>query len=182
MSRIQTINTKNAKGRAKELLDGVQENLGMTPNMMRTMAHSPAVLEAYLKASTALSSGILSAKLREKIALSVAQANDCNYCLAAHTAIGKIVGLSEEIIRDSRQNKSADRKEAIVLEFVQKMVADRGVVNDQDITRLRDIGCGDAEIVEIVANISLNIFTNYFNHVADPIADFPQAEKIQINA
>ena len=149
--------------------------------MMRTMAHSPAVLEAYLQASTALSSGVLSARLREQIALAVAQANSCNYCLAIHTAIGKVVGLSEEVIRDSRQGKSTDRMEGEVLSFVQKMVVNRGIVNDQDITRLRKVGYGDAEIAEIVTNISLNIFTNYFNHVADPAVDFPQIEEIGIS-
>ena len=113
--------------------------------MMRTMAHSPAVLETYLNASAALAGGTLSSKLREQIALGVAQANNCNYCLAAHTAIGKIVGLNEEVIRDSRQGKSTDRTEGEVLSFVQKMVVNRGIVNDQDITRLRKVGYDDAE-------------------------------------
>lgn len=182
MARIQPISPEKIQEKTKELLDGVQEKLGMTPNMMRTMGQSPAALEAYLKASTALSTGSLSTRLREQIALSVAQENGCNYCLAAHTTIGKIVGLSEEEIRDSRQSKSTDKKEAVILGFVSKIVAHRGIVQDEDITRLRDIGCDDGEIAEIVANVCINIFTNYFNHIADPAVDFPEAENISLKS
>ena len=93
MPRIQALDPASATGRAKELLDGVRRKLGRTPNLMRTMANSPAVLEAYLGFSGALAGGTLPVKLREQIALAVAQVNGCDYCLAAHTAIGKSAGL-----------------------------------------------------------------------------------------
>ena len=100
MSRLQAINPKEATGRTKELLDEVYSKLGMTPNLVRVLANSPDVLQAYLSFSDALSNGLLSARLREQIALTVAQANRSSYCLAAHTAIGKTVGLSKESILD----------------------------------------------------------------------------------
>ena len=106
MSRLQTLDPQTATGQAKQLLDGVQKELGFTPNIMRTMANSPAVLQGYLNFSNALSQGARSPKSPEQIALVVAQDNDCGYCLAAHSAIGRTVGLSEESRRDSRRGES----------------------------------------------------------------------------
>jgi uncharacterized peroxidase-related enzyme len=178
MPRLQALDPKHVTGKAKDLLDGVQAKVGFTPNLARTMANSPAVLEAYLNFSAALSRGALSAKLREQIALTVAQANGCTYCLAVHTAIGKIVGLSKEAILDSRQGQSPDSKVAATMQFARKLVAQRGWVSDEDLQRLRNVGFGDGEIAEVVAHVALNIFTNYFNHVAGTHVDFPSAPEL----
>jgi len=94
MPRITALNPAETTGQTKKLLDGVQAKLGMTPNLMRTLANAPAALEAYLHFGAALGSGVLDAKFREQIAIAVAQANSCEYCLSAHSAIGKMVGLS----------------------------------------------------------------------------------------
>ena len=103
MQRITAINPAQATGRAKQLLDGVQAKLGMTPNLMRSLATAPAALEAYLHFGAALATGTLDAKFREQISLAVAQANSCEYCLSAHSAIGKMVGLKpEEILAGPR--------------------------------------------------------------------------------
>ena len=178
MPRLQAINAENADGIAKELLENIQARLGMTPNLMRTIANSPAVLQAYLGFGEALAKGTLSPKLREQIALTVSEANGCNYCLAAHSAIGRSVGLSEEAILDSRRHSSTDKKDNVVLQFARKLVDNRGFVDDIDISKLRDVGCADGEIAEIVANVTHNIFTNYFNQVADTAIDFPQVEAL----
>lgn len=178
MQRLQAQDPKQATGKAKDLLDGIQAKVGFTPNLARTMANSPAVLEAYLNFSAALSTGGLSARLREQIALTVAQANGCTYCLAAHTAIGKMVGLSEEAVLDSRQGGSPDSTVAATLKFARRLIEQRGRVSDEDLLRLRKIGYGDGEIAEVVANVALNIFTNYFNHVAGTQVDFPPAPSL----
>ena len=177
MSRLKAIDSKHAEGKAKDLLNQVQNKLGMTPNIMRTMANSPAVLQAYLGFSEALR-GVLPAKLREQIALTVAEANNCNYCLAAHSAIGRSVGLSDETILDSRKGFSTNSKDEAALRFASRLVENRGFVTDEDVTGLRDAGYGDEEIAEIVANVTFNIFTNYFNHVAVPEVDFPQVKEL----
>ncbi len=166
MPRLQPIHPETATGKAKELLDGVHKKLGMTPNLMRTMANSPAVLEAFLAFNGAIAGGSLSAKLREQIALAVAEANRCDYCLSAHAAIGRLVGLSDEQVLNSRRGSSPDSKVAAALRFARTLVDKRGWVIDEDVTRLRVAGYGEAEIAEIVANVVLNIFTKYFNHVA----------------
>jgi uncharacterized peroxidase-related enzyme len=178
MSRILQINPQSATGKAKELLDAVQSKLGLVPNMTRAMANSPAVLDGYLSLSGALSKGALSAKSREQIALAVAQANECEYCLAAHSAIGKMVGLSVDQILDSRRGTSVDPKTDAIIQFARQVVDQRGLVSDANIAQVRAAGLDDGAIAEVVANVALNIFTNYFNHVAETEIDFPRAEAL----
>ena len=176
MPRLKAIETDKAEPKTKALLDGVQKKLGMTPNLMRTMANSPAVLEAYLGLGSALAKGTLSAKLREQIALTVGELNGCQYCLSAHSALGKMVGLSDEEVADSRRSVSPDRKTEAVLQFANKVVTERGWVSDDDVAALRTVGASDAEVAEIVATVAANIFSNYFNHLADTDVDFPEVE------
>jgi uncharacterized peroxidase-related enzyme len=179
MIRIQAINYEQSTGKAKELLDAVKAKLGMTPNMMKTMAQSPAVLEAYLNFSGALSSGKLSARLREQIALISAEVNGCGYCASAHTAIGKMVGLDEDAILAARKGTAADAKTDAALKFARAVIVNRGEVSDADLQAVKDAGFSDGEIGEIVANVALNIFTNYFNEIAKTDIDFP---KVQLGA
>ena len=176
MPRLKAIETTEADPKSKALLEGVKRKLGMTPNLMRTMANSAAVLEAYLAFGDALGKGYLSAKLREQIALTVGELNGCQYCLSAHSALGKMVGLSDEEIADSRRGVSADRRTEAALQFARKVVSERGWVSDDDVASLRAAGTSDAEIAEVVAHVAVNIFSNYFNHVADTEVDFPEVE------
>ncbi len=178
MSRIHQIAPDSATGKAKELLDAVHGKLGLVPNITRAMANSPAVLEGYLGLSGALGKGSLSAKNREQIALAVGQANHCDYCLAAHSAIGKMVGLTPDQILDSRRGTAIDPKADAVIRFARKLVDDRGRVSDADVAEVRAAGLNDGAIAEVVANVALNIFTNYFNHVAETDIDFPKVEPI----
>jgi len=179
MPRIPAINPEHATGQAAKLLEGIESKLGVAPNIMRTMANSPSVLQGYLDFSHALSKGNLSAKFREQIALAVSEVNDCQYCLSAHSAIGRSVGLSEEAIRDSRRGESPDTKEATALAFTRNVVENRGWVSDEDVAKLRKVGFSQGDIVELIANISLILFTNYFNHVAETEVDFPAVSKLE---
>jgi uncharacterized peroxidase-related enzyme len=174
MPRISPVNPAAATGKAKQLLDAVQAKLGLTPNLMKTLAHAPAALEAYLNFNGALASGVLDSRFREQIALTVAQTNTCEYCLAAHTALGSLTGLSREEIAASREAQSPDAKRSAGLRFAHALVVQRGEVSDATLAKLRAAGYSDAEITEIVANVAVNIFTNYFNHVAQTEVDFPR--------
>ena len=165
MARIWRPDPRELTGEARELLEGVQQRLGMTPNMMKVMAASPAVLRAYLGFSVALAEGTLTARFREMIALLVAQGNNCQYCLSRHAAIARRMGLSESDIWGSQQSHSDDIKEDAGLKFARDLVALRGQVNDEAARSLRAAGYNDAGILEIVANVALNIFSTYFNHV-----------------
>ncbi|MDX1969181.1 MAG: carboxymuconolactone decarboxylase family protein [Planctomycetaceae bacterium] len=178
MSRIPQIPPESAVGRAKELLDAVKNKLGLVPNMTRAMANSPAVLDGYLSLSGALSKGNLTAKQREQIALAVGEVNGCDYCLAAHSAIGKMVGLTAEQIMDSRRGTAVDPKAEALVKFARRVVDERGRVSDLDLADARVAGLDDAALAEVVAHVALNLFTNYFNHVAETEIDFPKVEPI----
>jgi uncharacterized peroxidase-related enzyme len=169
------IDPNTATGNAKELLDGIQAKVGMTPNLYRIMANSPAALGGLMDFGGALAKGSLSAKLREQIALVVAETNGCDYCLAAHSAVGKSLGLSKEALLDSRRGSAADTKTRAALAFAGALVENRGHVADEDLQHVRDGGYDDGAIVEIIATVALNTFTNYFNHVAETPVDFPEA-------
>jgi uncharacterized peroxidase-related enzyme len=178
MSRIPQIDPTTATGRAKELLDAVKDKLGLVPNMTRAMANAPAVLDGYLQLRGALGKGILPSKIREQIALAVSQANGCDYCLAAHSAIARTVGLTAEQIRDSRLGNAVDPKADALIRFARKVVDARGRVGDNDLDDVRKAGFDDGAIAEVVANVALMIFTNYFNLVAEPDIDFPRAPEV----
>ncbi|HBE69374.1 MAG TPA: peroxidase [Planctomycetaceae bacterium] len=179
MPRIQAIKSEAASAKTTKLFDSIQAKLGMVPNMMRTMGHSPSTLSAYLQFSGSLAGGSLSAQHREAIALAVGQANQCDYCLSAHSALGKMAGLTQEQIRDARLASAVDSKTDALLRFARKLVDQHGHVADDDLQELRDQGFGEGEISEVIANVALNIFTNYFNHVADPDNDFPRAQPLE---
>ncbi len=176
MPRIEPVNLDTATGKSKELLDGVQKKLGMVPNIMRTFAQSPALLQAYLGFSGGLSQGVLPPKLREQIALAVSEQNGCGYCVAAHTAIGKALGLSPQEASDARRGVSPDGRTEAALHFAVRIVETRGWVTDDDLGEVRQAGYTDAEIVEIVGNTALILFANYFNHVVKTDVDFPAPE------
>lgn len=182
MSRIAAIQPDAATGKAQELFTAVAHKLGLVPNMTRVMAQSPSVLEGYLALSGALSKGSLPAKVREQIALAVAEANGCDYCLAAHSAVGKMVGLTADQIIDSRHATSVEPKTEALLKLTHQVVAERGRVSDADIAAARDAGVSDVEIVEVVGQVALNLFTNYFNIVADTEVDFPRAPALPVGS
>lgn len=180
MSRITQIQPEVATGTAKELLGVVKSKMGKVPNLTKALANSPAALNAYLQFNGALASGMLSAKIREQIALTVGQANACDYCLSAHSTVGKLVGLTPDQILNSRRGHDEDAKTNAILHFSQLVTQTRGRVSDADLQTLRDLGVSEAEITEVVGQVALNLFTNYFNHVANTDIDFPKVEASQI--
>jgi len=173
VSRLPAIQTETANGKAKQLLEAVQSKLKMTPNMTRVMANSSAVLEGYLSFSGALATGSLPAKLREEIALAVGEHNACQYCVSAHTAIGKLTGLTDAEIERARDARSSSAKSAAALAFAQKLLVGKGQVTDADFEAVRQAGFGEGAIAEIIAHVALNVFTNYFNLAAATDVDFP---------
>ncbi|MBF6414925.1 carboxymuconolactone decarboxylase family protein [Nocardia cyriacigeorgica] len=174
MSRLPLIQPDTATGKAADLLAGVQQALGVTPNMTKAMVNSPAVLEAYLGFSAALAGGALSAPTRERIALLVAEENGCDYCLSAHSYIGaNIAKLDADEIAGARHGQSADPKAAAALAFATALVRTKGGVEEADIESARAAGLNAAEITEVIANVALNVFTNYLNKAVDTEIDWP---------
>ena len=179
MSRISTVNDATASTEQKELLASVKKAMGMIPNLVSTLAQSPAAAGAYLAFNGALSKGTLSGKLREQISLAVGEANSCNYCVSAHSLLGQKAGLNSEEVLAARSAESADPKSEAALAFAKKVANHRGNVTDEDVSGLRDLGFTDGDIVEIIANTALNIFTNYFNNAVGTVIDFPIAPKLE---
>jgi uncharacterized peroxidase-related enzyme len=173
MHRLKAINTNTATGKTKALFAELQKEGGTITNMMRTMANSPAVLGGYLKFRDALAGGMLSARLREQIALAVAWADESQYCIAVHTAGAKSLGLNEDDLAACRRFASNDLKEEAALQFAFRIVMTRGEASAQDVESVRQAGFSDAQIAEIIANVALNIFANYFNKVAGVAVDSP---------
>lgn len=174
MSRLPAVDPNVATGKAKDLLTAVRGALGMVPNMTRVMANSPAVLEGYLGLSGALGKGLLDAKTREQLALETSQENECDYCLSAHTAIGKMVGLTPEQIGEARHGHGKDAKTSAALAFSRQVLETRGQISDADLAAVRAAGYNDGEIAEIIAHVALNVLTNYFNNAAQVDVDFPK--------
>ena len=172
MARINPVG-RDADSKTQKLLGAVQKNMGMVPNMIATMAQSPAVVQAYLKFNQSLAGGSLSAPLRQQISLTVSEADQCNYCLSAHSFLGSKAGLNESDLLDARHGTASDDKINAALTFARKIVDNRGHLSDEDLEEVRREGYTDGEIAEIVANVALTIFTNYFNQVAETEIDFP---------
>lgn len=176
MQRIERLNEADASAETADLLAAVKKQMGGVPNILGTMARSNAALGAYLGFTGALGKGKLSAKLGEQIALAVAGANGCDYCASVHTAVGGQHGLSSDELTNNLEARSADPRAQAALSFTAKVMRSRGHVTDSDLQAARDAGFSDEELIEIVAHVALNTFTNYFNHVAGTEIDFPHVK------
>jgi uncharacterized peroxidase-related enzyme len=180
MQRIPALTTATAPAASQPLLEAVGQKLGMVPNLFKTFAHSPAVLQYYLVGSEALGGGVLSAALREQIALVTAGENECDYCASAHTLMGKGAGLEAAEMADNLRGRSTHTKTQAALDFAAAIVSTRGRISDAHLNAVRSAGYGDAEVVEIVAVVAANIFTNYFNHIAGTVIDFPAVKSAAV--
>ena len=176
MNRITQLDPTSATGKTKQLFDGVQAKLGVVPNLFRVLGNSSAALEGYLNFSGALAGGVLNAKVREQIALAVAEINDCNYCRNAHAYLGAKAGLDDRQIADARNVVADDEHTAAILNLARSIVVQRGELSETEFKAARAAKLTDAEIVETTANVALNILTNYVNHVAQTVVDFPEVK------
>ena len=172
MPRIQAIPLESATGKAHDLLTAVKDQLGGVPNIFQTMAQSPTVLEAYLNFNTTLSQGDLPSEIVEQIAITVAGKNQCDYCASVHTTLGQDAGIASDELHRNLSGNSADSKTQSVLIFCREIIENRGDVDDSSLNALRTAGYSDSQILEIIAHIAVNTFTNYFNRVAQTTVDF----------
>ncbi|TJY62279.1 carboxymuconolactone decarboxylase family protein [Sinimarinibacterium sp. CAU 1509] len=173
MSRIPAVDPASATGEARQLLDAVQAQLGVTPNFIRVLANSPSALKAFLGIYQIAGEGRLEAQTRERIALAVAQENACEYCVSAHTAIGRKHGLSNEEMLANRGGGSTDERAAAAVSFAKSLMENRGDVSGAEVQAIRNAGYGDAELVEIIVHVALNALTNILGKAAQVDIDFP---------
>lgn len=178
-TRIKTLNPETTTGESKELFDAVNKKLGFIPNLVKVFGNSPATLKSYLSLGELAASGNFSNKFREQLALAIAEENACNYCLSAHTAIGKMNGLSEEQTEQSRLGLSGDEKTQAGLKFAKLVTRSRGQVTTDDIQAVKEAGYNDEDVLEIILNVVSNSLTNYVNHLAETEIDFPEVKSGQ---
>lgn len=178
MSRLPIPATiEDAPAQSQSLLEAVKKQLGVVPNLFRLVANSPAALQGYLGLSGALAKGTLPAATRERIALAVAEVNGCDYCLSAHTYIGKnLAKLDDAEITANRNGASNDPVADAAVRFAVKVAQARGHVSDEDVRAVKLAGYDDAQVIEIVQHVALNTWTNYINEVAKTEIDFPVVE------
>lgn len=179
MSRIAPVTPEQAKGEVKEIYDDIKKNMGgKIPNVFQYMGNSSAMLQSFFSINEALNHTSLSPKLRSQIALAVGQANECNYCLSAHTTIAGGQGLQSNEIMSARKGEAQDPKIRAILHFAKLVVEKRGKVSEQDVKALKSAGVKDSELVEIILTININMLTNYFNHIVDTPIDFAAAPQL----
>ena len=175
MSRLSIPTVDTAPEASKPLLAAVHQQLGVIPNLMKLVGHSPAALEGYLSLNGALAKGKLDAKLRERIALAVAEYNGCDYCLSAHDYLGRnVANLSGDEIDAARDARSGDARANAALKVARRVAESRGRVSDADLAALRAADFDEGSVIEIVAAVALNVLTNYVNNVAQTDIDFPK--------
>jgi len=182
MSRLSIPARDDVPEASKPILDAVNRQLGVVPNMFRLFASSPAALTG-LASLDAANAKTLSLKTRNGIALAVAQVNGCGYCLSAHTYVGvNLAKISPEEARLNRQGRSGDAKIAAAVRFAAKVAEARGKVSDADLADVRNAGFSDAQVVEIVSVVAQNVLTNLLNNVAETDIDFPVVTADELKA
>ncbi|KWW32792.1 putative peroxidase-related enzyme [Cupriavidus metallidurans] len=177
-ARVPLVDQRTAPAASVTAIEQIQTAFGVVPNMFRAVANSPAALQSMWGSFGALGGGTISAQLGEKIAVAVADRNRCEYCLAAHTALGRKAGASAEEMAAAQAGLSNEPKTAAALAFAVKVVEARGQISETEVASLRQVGFSDEEIVEILAHVALNLFTNYVNVVFNVPVDFPSVKLI----
>ncbi|WP_332852042.1 carboxymuconolactone decarboxylase family protein [Duganella sp. S19_KUP01_CR8] len=173
MNRIPLVTPADTTGERQQLLAQIHGAFGATPNMFKAVANSTAALKSMWGSFGALGGGVIDAKLGEQIAVAIADRNACDYCLAAHTALGRKAGASSEEMSAAQAGQSTDPKTAAALRFAIAVVSNRAQIDDEDVEALRIAGFNDEAIVEIMAHVALNLFTNYVNVAFQVPVDFP---------
>lgn len=176
MSRIKIVTDQSANTDQKALFDAIQGQLGMVPNFLRIIGNSTVALKSFLGLYGVAGAGSLDPLTRERIALALAEQNACEYCVSAHTAIGGQAGLSGDEMKANRAGTSQDAKAAAAVEFARSLVEHKGEVTTEDIAEIRKAGYSDADLVEIIMHVGMNLITNILGKASRVDIDFPHVK------
>ena len=179
MPLMKPLTIESAGPEAGKVLEGIKAHLGKIPNIFATLAHSPVALQSFLAHGDALKKGALTAREVESVALVVGERNDCHYCVSAHSVIGKMAGLNPEEIKGARAGKNGNEKLNALLKLSGEIVETKGRPSEGSVQAFFKVGYSEAALVEVIALVAHNIFTNYFNHINDTEIDFPKAEVLK---
>jgi AhpD family alkylhydroperoxidase len=163
------------------LFDALNGQLGFVPNLYATLAHSDNALGTYLALQSAKSS--INAKAREVVNLVVSQVNECAYCLAAHTALGKMNGFSDDQIIDIRSGTAPfDAKLDALARFVRSATVNRGHADQAIVDAFFAAGWTKENLVDVIVTIGDKIITNYLHAATKVPVDFPAAPALDVRA
>lgn len=175
MARLDIVTPAKASGRTKDLYDAIEGAIGMVPNIYQGLGNSPIALEGALHTDGLLKKGELGGAELEAIKLAVSQAYGCDYCLAAHTLLGKKAGLSEAETLAIRRGRLQHPKIGALVAFVNAAIRPEARISDADLAAIRAAGYNDAQIAETIQAIAQTVYTNLFNRVHQTAVDFPPA-------
>ncbi|HWX03881.1 carboxymuconolactone decarboxylase family protein [Collimonas sp.] len=178
MNRLYTPPVAEASGQAAELFGAIKSAAGKVPNAYATVGgNSPVALAAALGLDATLKKSSLNAQEIEVIRLAVSEAAACEYCLAAHTLMGKKNGLSRAAILGVRHGQpSGDARNDALANFARSLVTTRGTVAPEVLAAVREAAFSDAQIVDTALVIAAISFTNLVNRINDTTLDFPAAD------
>jgi uncharacterized peroxidase-related enzyme len=177
MNRLHTININEATGDTAQLFGAIKQAIGKVPNGYVAIGSSaPAVLGNVLQTSAVLKQSTLSAREQEAINLAISEASGCDYCLAVHSAVGKMAGLTVDQLHEARNGgSSADAKLDALVKFVVRVFKSSGAVPADVVDGVKQAGYNDRQIIEALLAVSAIFFNNMLNRVNDTVLDFPKA-------
>lgn len=176
MPRISPVDPSLASDEQRPLFDSIEKKMGRLPNVLKTLGHSPAALDAYIKLSAVQDASSFSAKERELLALAISAENDCQYCVSAHSAIASQMRVSPEAAAQAMSGQAEDPKLQAAITLAKALTANRGWVDDDALASVKSAGLSDQSIMDVVLAVTVNTLTNYANHLADTEVDFPVVE------
>lgn len=176
MSRLNLLKPENASGQTAEIYSAIKKSMGKVPNLYQTVGNNSNVLQTVLSLGPSLK--LLDKKDQETIALVVGQFNNCEYCLAAHSLVATMNGITKDETIEIRRGESSESKRQALISFVREVLEKKGNVSDSILDTVKNAGYGEAHIPEIMLAVANNVFTNYFNNLNHTDLDFPAAQKI----
>ena len=175
MPYLDALSREAASPNNQAIFDQLKQKIGMVPNLYATYANSPVALNAILSFDGALKEGGFSNREIEAVALAIAEANSCDYCLAAHTALGKMNGFTEDETIELRTLASQDSKLQALVALAASITVTRGRPEQAALEAFFAAGYDKAALVELIGFVAVNTYNNYLNNIADTTVDFPAA-------
>ena len=168
-----TVPTRDEVSEANQaIFDHMQKSFGMVPNLYRMYAVNDTALADYLALQNRKST--LRMKEREIINLVVSQVNECRYCLGAHTAMGKMAGLTDEQILEIRRAQiTFDDKLNALARFVKETTVNRGKPSENSTEAFFAAGYTKANLIDVVMVIGDKIISNYLHGITQIEVDWP---------
>lgn len=179
MKNLQPLSYENASKETQAIFDNLKEKIGSVPNIYATIGNSSKALSGLLSLNETLSQGEFNGKEVEAIALAVAETNACGYCLAAHTAIGKMQGLTEEETVEIRNGEISDTKLKALTDLAKDITDSKGHPDQALVEAFHEAGYNKSALAELIGFVAVNTITNYTNHMAQTDIDFPVAPELE---